>query len=170
MKCTLALITAIVLTIASPAMAQETTLIAYPTLEEASFTIEIPADWELTPADEDGEFFHLDGPTGALFSFRTIDGTEDALQVAIEGTMEHIGNLFTDIEIGDPVDWTPDGLTGFYAVGSGKDKDGTPVRLGVAWCALNDGKIAQMWFVSDMSDSSGIEAAESIANSLSSPK
>ena len=124
----------------------------------------------MTEAEEEGDFFHLDGPTGAIFSFRTIEGSEGALEGAIQDTFQHSSGLFTDIEMGDAQDWTPDGLTGFYATGSGKDKDGTVVRIGVAWCALNDGKIAQMWFVTDADDAPGMKAAEAIANSLNSPK
>jgi len=170
MKTTHALLAALAFATSIPAHAEETTLIAYPTLEETSFTIEVPDSWKMTEAENGGDFFHLDGPTGAIFSFRTIEGSEGALQAAIEDTMTHIGTLFTDIELGDAQDWTPGGLPGFYATGSGKDKDGTEVRIGVAWCALNDGKIAQMWFVSDADDASGMASAESIANSLASPQ
>jgi hypothetical protein len=170
MKHTYSLLAALVVAIAIPAHAEETTLIAYPTVEQASFTIEVPDSWEMTAAEDDGDFFHLDGPTGAIFSFRTIEGSEDVLKEAIDDTMSHIGGLFTEIEIGDAQDWTPGGLTGFYATGSGKDKDGSEVRIGVAWCALNDGKLAQMWFVADADDAAGMKAAESIANSLASPE
>jgi len=169
-KISYSLFAALALAVSVPAYAQETNVIAYPTVDEASFIIEVPDDWEMTAAEEVGEYFHLDGPTGAVFSFRTIEGSEDALQEAIEGSLEDVSSLFSEIELGDAEDWTPDGLTGFYAVGSGKDKDGTDVRIGLAWCALNDGKIAQMWFVTDLDDAPGIKAAELIANSLASPK
>lgn len=164
------LLAALTLAISLSAYAGDTTLIAYPTIDDARFTIETPSDWEMTPAEEDGDFFHLQGPTGAIFSFRTIDGDESALQEAIEGTLAHIGKLFTDIDMGDAQDWTPAGMPGFYATGSGKDKDGTAVRIGVAWVALNDSKIAQVWFVSDVDDAKGMRAAEAIANSLASPQ
>jgi len=36
-----------------------------------------------------------------VFSFRTIAGSENALQKAIEGSSEHVGSLFSDIELGD---------------------------------------------------------------------
>jgi len=42
--------------------------------------------------------------------------------------------------------------------------------MGLAWRVLNDGKIAQMWFVSDRDDASRIQTAESIANALVSPQ
>lgn len=164
------LLVALTLAISLPAYAEDTSVIAYPTIEEASFIIETPSDWELTPAEEAGEYFHLEGPTGALFSFRTIDGDESALQEAIQDTLTDINELFTDVELGDAQDWTPAGLTGFYATGSGKDKDGTGVRIGVAWVALNDGKIAQVWFVADNDDAKGMRVAEGIANSIASPE
>ncbi len=62
------------------------------------------------------------------------------------------------------------GITGIYAVGTGKDKeDGTAVKVGIGWVALNDGKIAEMWFVADTDDEKGMKQAEDIANSLTSP-
>jgi hypothetical protein len=67
------------------------------------------------------------------------------------------------VKLGDAEDWKPNGLTGLYA---GKDKeDGTPIKVGVGWCALEDGKIAEMWFVADEADAKGIKQAEDIANS-----
>ncbi len=151
------------------AMAQETHVVAYPTIEEPSFLIEVPETWELTPAENDGEFFHLDGPTGALFSFRTIPGDEETLKAAIDDTLSHIRKLFTQVELSEAKDWTPGGLSGFYATGSGKSDQGEDVSIGVAWCELNDGKLAQMWFVTAADDAKGMREAENIANSLQSP-
>ena len=170
MKITHVIVASLTFALCLLARAAESTRIAYPTSEAASFIIEVPSDWEMTPAEESGDFFHLDGPTGALFSFRTIKGSDDALQGAIESTMGHINRLFSGVEMSDAKDWTPGGLEGFYATGFGKDKKGQEVQIGVAWCVLNDGKIAQMWFVTDAEDAKGIRAAEAIANSLKSPK
>lgn len=151
------------------AHAGEENLIAYPTTDNPSFLIEVPPDWKLTPAEEAGDYFHLDGPTGAVFSFRTIPGENDALEGAIKETIKDISERFTDVELGDAQDWTPDGLTGFFAAGTGKESDGTKIQIGVAWCVLKDEKIVQLWFVSDADDTKGISAAEKIANSLTSP-
>jgi hypothetical protein len=163
----LPLLSALVLTFT--ARAAENNVIAYPTKDAPSFLIEVPADWQLTQAEEPGDYFHLDGPTGAVFSFRTIPGETKALEEAIEATVKDIGELFTDVELGDAQDWNPSGMSGFYATGTGKESDGTKVRIGVAWCSLKDGQIVEMWFVSDMNDQPGITAAEGIANSLVSP-
>lgn len=152
------------------AQAAEVKTIAYPTAEAASFVIEAPGSWEITPAEEEGDYFHLEGPTGATFSFRTIEGSQDTLEEAIKASLEDINEKFTDVEMGDAQDWTPANLEGFYATGQGKEKDGTVVRIGVAWCALKDGKIAELWFVSDIDDKEGIAEAEAIANSLTTPE
>lgn len=143
--------------------------IAYPTAEQPSFLIEVPANWEMTQAEEEGDFFHLDGPTGAVFSFRTIKGSKESLDAAIEASVDAASEKLSDLEFGEPQDWKPDGLTGIYMTGQGKDKDGTPMRIGMAWCALNNGQIVELWFVSEATDAKGMSAAEDIANSLTSP-
>lgn len=170
MKIKILLFAASFLSLAPLAHCEEVDKIAYPTAENASFVISVPSDWKMTQAEEEGDFFHLDGPTGAVFSFRTIKGSEDSLKAAIDDSVQELDKKFDDVELDDPQDWKPDGLSGFYAVGKGKEKkDGTPVRVGLAWCALNDGKIAEMWFVCDLTDNEGMSAAEKIVNSLQSP-
>jgi len=144
--------------------------IAYPTKDEASFLITAPEDWEIKQAEEGGDYFHLLGPTGAVFSFRTIEGGEDSLKEAIAACIKDISKRFDDVDLGDAKDWTPHGLEGFYAVGSAKEKeDGTPIRVGVGWCVLKDGNIAELWFVADEDDEKGINLANDIANSLEAP-
>lgn len=151
--------------------AAEMQQIAYPTADKPSFIITVPSDWEMTQAEKEGDFFHLDGPTGALFSFRTIEGTQESLDDAIKESLKDAAEMFDDLDMGTAEDFKPDGLQGFYATGKGKDKkDGTPVRIGMAWCALNDGTIAELWFVSDLDDTKGMNAASDIANSLKSPQ
>jgi hypothetical protein len=144
--------------------------IAYPTADHASFIIDAPNSWKLEPAEEEGDFFQLEGPTGALFSFRTIEGSKKSLDKAIDESVKELNKRFSDMQLGDAQDWKPDGLTGLYAVGTGKAKDGTAVKVGVGWVAVNDGKIAEMWFVADADDAKGMKQAEDIANSLTSPQ
>ena len=142
--------------------------IAYPTPDNASFVISAPSDWKVVPADEEGGYFDLEGPTGAVFSFRTIKGTQDSLNEAIQEVVEDLKKDYKDVELGEAQDWKPNGLEGFYAIGDAKDEDG-PVRLGVGWCVLADGKIAELWFVCDAKDETGMEVAGKIANSLRAP-
>ena len=156
--------------VVSMVRAEEMDKIAYPTADKASFVIEVPSSWKMEQAEEEGDFFHLVSKNDAVFSFRTIEGGKDALDEAIEASVKDLNAKFDKLELGDAQDWTPHGLTGFYATGTGKEKeDGTPVRVGVAWCALKDGKIAEMWFVADADDEKGLGQAEDIANSLEAP-
>ncbi len=148
----------------------EDQLLAYPTADDASFVITIPEDWELKQAESEGDYFDLTGPTGAVFSFRTIKGSKASLEKAIDESVEGAAETFNDLKFGDPEDWTPNGLTGLYMTGSGKDKeDGTVNNIGMGWCFLEDGKIAEFWFAAHSTDKAGIAAAEKIANSLKAP-
>ena len=159
-------------TLAFAAFAQAADLqkIAYPTAEEASFVISAPKSWEMSAAEQAGDYFNLESPDGAVFSFRTIEGTEESLNAAIEASVKDLNERFDAVELGEAEDWKPNGLTGLYAVGTGKEKDGgAPIKIGVGWCALEDGKIAEMWFVADEGDTKGLKQAEDIANSLSAP-
>lgn len=149
--------------------AEDSQQIAYPTADAPSFVLEVPKTWKLEPAEEEGDFFQLEGPTGAIYSFRTIEGSKESLDGAIDESIKEIDKQFKDVELGKAQDWKPDGLTGIYAVGTGKDKDGNPIKVGVGWVALNDGKIAEMWFVADADDEKGMDEASAIANSLTSP-
>jgi hypothetical protein len=170
MRILAALAIACTISISAAVGAEKTEKVAYPTAEKPSFIITVPTSWKMTAAEEEGDYFHLTGPTGAVYSFRTIEGSERSLDRAIKASLKDIETLFSDVEIGDAQDWKPDGLTGLYAVGTGKDKeDGAPVKIGLGWCALKDGSIAEMWFVADADDTKGMTAAEAIANSLNAP-
>ena len=155
---------------ARPAAAAELLTLVYPTSDAPSFVVDVPSDWELTKAEEEGDYFHLDGPTGAVFSMRTIEGSEDALADSMKNCLSNVGEKFDDIELGDAQDWTPSGMTGFYAVGDAKEKSsGKDVRLAFAWCALPNDEIAELWFVTDVDDAKGMDQANKIVNSLRAP-
>lgn len=158
------------LAISHAAQCEEMQTIAYPTAENESFEITAPESWEIKQAEEAGDYFHLEGPTGAIFSFRTIKGSKGSMEKAIDEAMEELKTEYKGADLGEPEDWTPGGLTGFYLTGTAVDKqDDEKVRVGMGWAALEDGKIAEFWFVADIDDTKGIAAAEKIANSLKAP-
>lgn len=170
LACTL--VSSLLLMAASAHAEEEVTVekIAYPTVDEASFVLSVPSDWEMKQAEEAGDYFHLTTESGAVFSFRTIDGDEKALEGAIDRSLKQLNEEYTEVTLDEPKDWIPNGLTGFYTTGSAKEKEGgAPVRVGLGWCVLEDGKIAELWFVADEEDKDGISAAEDIANSLAAP-
>jgi hypothetical protein len=144
--------------------------IVYPTADAPSFKITVPKDWEMKQAEEEGDYFHLLGPTGAVFSFRTIEGSENAMTDAIKRSMQQVDDDYKNVKMGDAQDWTPGGLKGFFVSGNAETKkEGDEVTIGMGWAALEDGKIAEFWFVADLDDKKGISAAENIANSLKAP-
>lgn len=144
--------------------------LVYPTKDNPSFLIEVPTAWKLTPAESEGDYFHLAGPTGAVFSFRTLEGSEDALAKSMQHCLASANEKYDDVKLGEAQDWKPSGLTGFYAVGTAKEKkDGNPVRIAFAWCALPDDNIAELWFITDLDDEEGMDAANNIINSLKAP-
>lgn len=169
MKTALLLTAALLLSLAPLSRAQDSTKLVYPDSDHASFIIHYPSDWKLKQAEEEGDYCHLHGPTGAVFSFRTIEGDKASLNEAMKNSLTQLYKRYKDAEIGDAKDWTPDGLSGFYAVGEGKESDGNEVRIGMGWCDLKDGKIAEWWFVTDLKDSEGMDEANKIANSLQAP-
>lgn len=160
----------LVLTATQAARCADMQTIAYPTVKEESFEITAPSDWEMKQMEEEGDYFHLLGPTGAVFSFRTIEGTEDSMADAIKEAMEDLDEDYKNIELGDAQDWTPSGLKGFYATGTAVEKKhNDEVTVGMGWAVLEDGKIAEFWFVADVDDTKGKSVAEKIANSLKAP-
>lgn len=70
----------------------------------------------------------------------------------------------------EPEDVEQHGLTGFSLVGKGKSRDDGEIYLVcMAWCALDDGRVAEIWFNCTADNSKGLSAAKKILNSLQSP-
>ena len=131
--------------------------------------IDTPDDWEMTAGEEVGDYFDVEGPTGVTLSFRTIEGTEDAMEEAIEESMAFLKENYQDVELGEAQDSTQRGLKGFYATGKGKDEEGESVVFGMAWYALKDGHIGEIWFVAAEGDKAGATAAGKVLDSFRAP-
>lgn len=141
--------------------------ILYPTEESPSFSITAPDKWTLVPAEAEGDYFTLQGPTGAVLSFRTVEGSENGMQNAIAESMAYLEQAYGNVQLDEPADHEVNGLEGFYATGSGKDKgDGTVVVFGMAWYALADGTIGEIWFEAENTDKAGAEAAGKILDTF----
>lgn len=144
-----------------------TQTIYYPTQDNPAFSITAPDTWKLTPGESEGDYFDLDGPTGAVLSLRTIPGTEDDMKEAIQDSIKFLGENYTDVKIDDPKDHTMNGLKGFYTVGAGKGKaDGGPTVFGMAWYALKNGQIGEVWFAASANDKDGADQADKILDTL----
>ncbi len=159
--------TSLVFLLALGAAAQASQTIMYPTTESPSFMITAPDDWKLDPADEEGGYFDLNGPTGAVLSFRTVEGTDEGMKNAIQECIDYLNETYNNVKLDKPVDHKVNGLEGFYAVGTGKDKeDGSNMVFGMAWYALKDGSIGEIWFACEATDKAGADQADKILNSF----
>lgn len=143
--------------------------LAYPSSANASFLIDYPQDWEVEPGDDVGDYVTLNGPTGVVVQLRTIPGDESALEDAIEDTVEHIRKSYTQVQLGDSAEVEHRGMSGFYLSGGGVDADAGPVGFGMSFYALDDGNIAEIWFVILAGDDAGAQQASQVIDSLRTP-
>ncbi len=141
----------------------------YPSTEHASFLVDVPDDWEVTPGESEGDYVNLTGPTGAAISMRTIPGTTDDMHAAIEETKAFLEESYSNVTLTDAQEVEKQGLPGFQQGGTGKDKsDGHDVLFAMAWLALKDGHIGEIWAVVTKGDP-GAAAANNIVNSFHTP-
>ena len=157
------------LSLCSTTLPAETDKLVYPTKDNPEFTLQVPTDWKLVQAEGEGDYFHLHGPTGAVFSFRTIKGNQSTLDQTMKDRLSEVRKKYSDVDFDPAKDWSPHGLTGFYAVGDAKESDGNKVRIAMGWCDLKNGKIAELWFITDVTDSEGKTDASNIMDSLEAP-
>lgn len=151
---------------ATPAAADTT---AYPNATKPSFLIDHPANWEMEPGENVGDYMTLTGPTGVVVQFRTIPGSESAIDDALEETRQYLEETFTDVELGEPESSKHRGLEMFMVSGAGLDKDGEAVGFTIAFLALKDGKIAELWFSVMADDDKGAAAAGKVLDSFRAP-
>jgi len=142
----------------------------YPTMEHASFLVDLPADWKIDAAEEAGGYVDVTGPTGATISFRTIDGNADELKAAIADAAQYLKEHFDNVQLAPAEKSEQRGLGGFTQTGSGKAKDGgAETGFLLAWYDLKDGKIGEIWYAVDKGDEKGHAAALKILDSFRAP-
>ncbi len=144
------------------------TTIAYPTADDPSFMIQVPGDWEFEAADEEGDYFSVTGPTGAVLYFRTVEASEDGLESAIEETIEYVNENYSDVDIEDPTEETLNGMDGFSAVGTGEDEAGDQYVFAFGWYILDDEELVEIWYEAT-ADDEGAKVAANIIKSISKP-
>ena len=139
--------------------------VAYPNKDKAVFTVTAPDDWEMTPGEDEGDYFTLEGPSGAVLSFRAIDGTKDDLEGAVKDGIVYLKENYDDAKIGKPEPM--DGVDGAVIHGTGKLKDdGTPCVIEMEWFVLKSGQIAEIWFEAAADDREGAAQAKEILSTF----
>ena len=152
MKTTLStLLAAVFLTIAGLPVAQaETKTLHYPTQDTTMFSIDAPADWEVTEIESVGDFGSLESENGSVLQFRAQEfATEDEAQKevdsVVESTFEFLQENYTDIKLEDPKEITIEGQPGMQVTGVGKDKEGNAVQFLSAIVVLGPKTVAEIW-------------------------
>lgn len=143
------------------------TKLYYPNQEKADFSLEVPNDWEIEPAEEEGGFVSVTGPTGIQLSFRTIAASSDEIDAAIEQSYEWLFDNYDDVKMDDPTDAVENGMKGFSTVGVAKDKsDGHKVVIVMEWLSLKPTHLAEVWFIVDADDKAGLDAGGRVMKTL----
>ena len=156
---------ALILTLAPQAIAG--TKLYYPNQKNADFSLEVPSDWEIEPAEEEGGFVSVTGPTGIQLSFRTIEASKDEIDAAIEQSFEWLHDNYDDVKMDDPTDAVENGLEGFSTAGVARDKsDGHKVVIVMEWLALKESHLAEVWFIVDANDKAGLNAGGKVMKTL----
>lgn len=161
----LAAVAAILLIAGSSAQAGTVTYY-YPTQEAKVFSVTAPDDWELTPPEEDGDFFMLTGPTGMALSFRAID--PDSGSSAGEDAGNYIKENYKNVQMKEPIDCSLGDLPGKCLAGHGESEDGTKYGFLVAWVVLKNGQVAELWYEVEMTDKEGAAAGDNILKTFKS--
>lgn len=149
-------------------LAQADTL-AYPSPDAASFMVDYPSSWQLTPGDAVGDYLTLMSASGTTLMLRTVPGTAEEFQATIKDSITYVHENYKDVVLSDPTDSTQQGLSGFYTAGTATDAEIGDVKIAMAWYVLNDGNIGEIWFVGPTEDADGISEAAAILDSLRSP-
>ncbi len=147
------------------ASAQADTL-AYPSPDKASFMIDYPSSWDMTPGESTGDYLTLLSDGGTTLMLRTL--SEDVEQ-AVKESILYVKENYTNVSMSDPEDSTQQGMEGFYTTGTATDADLGDVKIAMAWYALKDGTVGEIWFVAPTEDSAGIEQAGAILDSFRGP-
>lgn len=156
----------------STAAAFADTTIAYPTADAATFTINVPDDWELTPAEAEEDYFLVSSPSSVELWFRSMaisSGDEAAAVVeeAMTSGAEWLGEHYKGVELGEPTEGEREGLPTISVPGKGVDKEsGEAVVFTIAFLFLKDGTLVEFWGILPVGDDEGREAAQAILDSF----
>ena len=158
-------------TTSSENFAAGTTTLYYPQQPGAMFSIEAPSDWTVGKIDQVGDFGSLESPNGAILQFRAQNyDTEDAaskeIESIVDSTMTFLQDNYTEINLDDPVDVTAGGQPGTELAGTGKDKDGNPVKFLSAIIVLGPQSLAEIWAAVLPEGNSDLDTATAVLDSF----
>jgi hypothetical protein len=155
--------------LAGTSLAQAETTIAYPTADDATFTIIVPDNWELSQAESEDDYFLITGPTNTELWFRAFPvKSEEELEGAVEDAMtsgaEWLGEHYKGLDFGDVAG---DGMPFISLPGKGIEKEsGEAVIFTIAFILMENGSMAEFWGIIPDGDAKGQKAAQAIVDSF----
>jgi hypothetical protein len=143
--------------------------LGYPDMDNPSFLVDVPDDWEVTAGDGEGDFAHVNSDSGVYLAFRTLEAGEDSGKAAMEDTIVYVQENYQDVQLSEPKEFQQDGMPAFLIDGSGKDAEGADVIFAMAWIKLQEGLLAEIWFAAPTDDADGMKAAGAALRSFRAP-
>lgn len=138
----------------------------YPDQDNKVFSVSAPDSWELTPGEEEGDFFMLQGPSGLALSFRAIEPDPDANPG--QEAAKYIGESYKNVKMGEARDCQLGGLQGKCVAGTGDSEEGSHFGFEVGWLVLKNGQVAELWTEVEAGDKDGYAEARNILDSFKS--
>jgi hypothetical protein len=148
------------------------TLIAYPTVDEPTFTITVPDDWELEAAEEEEGYFLVASPSGVEMWFRSIEiASEDdlsaAIDEAIEGGGEWLDENYKDVEFGEVTEGEREGMPYVSIPGTGVfTESGEKVVFTIAFIFMENGSLAEFWGILPAGDQDALAVAQAVLDTF----
>ena len=107
--------------------------------------------------------------THALFQLKVSKRKHFRLMDKLKESIAFLQDNYKNAKVGDPKEVKQAGLDGFVMDGTGEDSDGTAVVFRMAWVALKDGHVGEIWFVAFSDDEDGINAGGAALSSFRAP-
>jgi hypothetical protein len=143
--------------------------LGYPDMDNPSFLVDVPDDWEVTAGDGVGDYGHVNSDSGVYLAFRTLEASEDSMKGAMEETVAYLEENYQEVQLGEPKEDSQAGMPVFIVDGNGKDADGANVVFRMAYVKLKNGGLAEIWFAAFADDAEGIQAAAAALSSFRAP-
>jgi hypothetical protein len=149
----------------------ETTLV-YPNEAAPLFSIEVPNNWKLAPAQSADQFFQVAGPAGVSMWFRAKPVTSEkevkaAVEAATKSGKEWLAENYKDVVLEEIVAGKRDGMDYFSYQGAGVyNRTGDAVDIAVAFIAMPNGSLAQFWSIIPKDAVEGLRYVEKVLKSF----
>ena len=154
------------------AKASKGTLIAYPTPKAPLFTIEVPANWKLTPAKAADEFFLVADPAGEEMWFRagkiaSEKDLEAAIGAATKSGEEWLAQRYAEVKFEVATKGERNGMPFISITGAGVTKEGKKiVDFTSGFFLMPNGALAEFWGIVPESVNEGLHHAQKVLDSF----